>query len=115
MYLLNKKKKKELFKPIKNIIHPAKTKLIHKELKNSLLISKTQDEKYIYLLDYILNSSVMRETGRLRELSFRQVQEGTGNVLDVVTSLSAGNNGNNRTRYPTSAQETSYWQQPNSL
>ncbi len=83
IYLLGQKKKKELFKPIENIVHPAKTKLIHKELKASQLIGKTQDGKHIYLFDYIPNSSVMREIGRLRELSFRQVQEGTGNAFDI--------------------------------
>jgi len=83
VYLLGKKKKKELFKPIENIIHPVKTKLIRKELKDSKLIGKTLDGKHIYLFDYIPNSSVMREIGRLRELSFRQIQEGTGNALDV--------------------------------
>lgn len=83
VYLLSKKKKKELFRPIENIVHPAKTKLIRKELRVSQLIGRTQDGKHIYLFDYIPNSSVMREIGRLRELSFRQVQEGTGNALDV--------------------------------
>ncbi|MCB1985528.1 MAG: GNAT family N-acetyltransferase [Burkholderiales bacterium] len=83
VYLLGKKKKKELFKPVENIVHSAKTKLIRKELKESLMIGKTQDGKHIYLFDYIPNSSVMREIGRLRELSFREVQEGTGNALDV--------------------------------
>ena len=83
VYLLGKKKKKELFKPIENIIHPVRTQLIRKELKASQLIGKTQDGKHIYLFDYLPNSSVMREIGRLRELSFRQVQEGTGNALDI--------------------------------
>lgn len=83
VYLLGKKKNKELFKPVENIVHPAKTKLIRKELKESQLIGKTQDGKHIYLFDYIPNSSVMREIGRLRELSFRQAQEGTGNALDI--------------------------------
>ncbi|MBS0588220.1 lysophospholipid acyltransferase family protein [Nitrosomonas sp.] len=83
VYLLGKKKKKELFKPIENIIHPVRTKQIRKELKASQLIGKTQDGKHIYLFDYLPNSSVMREIGRLRELSFRQVQEGTGNALDI--------------------------------
>lgn len=82
-YWLAKKKKPSLFKPIENIIHPARTKLIRKELRASDLIGKTQDGKYIYLFDYIPNSSVMREIGRLRELAFRQVQEGTGNALDI--------------------------------
>ncbi len=83
VYLLGKKKHQELFKPVENIVHPAKTKLIRKELRDSRLIGKTQDGKHIYLFDYVSNSSVMREIGRLRELSFRQVQEGTGNALDV--------------------------------
>ncbi|MCP5243637.1 MAG: lysophospholipid acyltransferase family protein [Burkholderiales bacterium] len=83
VYLLGKKKKKDMFKPVENIVHPAKTKLIRKELRSSQLIGKTQDGKHIYLFDYMPNSSVMREIGRLRELSFRQVQEGTGNALDI--------------------------------
>lgn len=83
VYLLSKKKKKELFKPIENIIHPVRTQSIRKELRASQLIGKTQDGKCIYLFDYMPNSSVMREIGRLRELSFRQVQEGTGNALDI--------------------------------
>lgn len=83
VYLFGKKKKKELFKPVENIIHPVKTKLIRKELRASQLIGRTQDGKHIYLFDYKPNSSVMREIGRLRELSFRQVQEGTGNALDI--------------------------------
>lgn len=83
VYLLEKKKHKELFKPVENIVHPVKTKLIRQELKDSQLIGKTQDGKHIYLFDYVSNSSVMREIGRLRELSFRQAQEGTGNPLDV--------------------------------
>ncbi|MBK6959145.1 MAG: lysophospholipid acyltransferase family protein, partial [Nitrosomonas sp.] len=52
VYLLGKKKKKELFKPIENIIHPVRTKSIRKELKASQLIGKTQDGKHIYLFDY---------------------------------------------------------------
>jgi len=83
VYLLSKKGKKELFTPVENIIHPSKTKLIRSELKNSELIGKTQDGKHIYLFDYKSNSSVIRELGRLRELSFRQVHEGTGNPLDI--------------------------------
>lgn len=85
VYLLGKKKKKkhELFKSIENIIYPAKTKLIRKELRDSELIGKTQDGKCIYLFDFMPNSSVMREIGRLRELSFRQIQEGTGYAMDI--------------------------------
>lgn len=79
----NKAKKHELFETINNVIHPVKTKLIRKELRASQLIGATQDGKEIYLFDYQHNSSVMKEIGRLRELSFRQVMEGTGNPLDI--------------------------------
>lgn len=83
VYLLGKKKQKELFVPVENIIHASKTKLIRSELKQSQLIGKTQDGKHIYLFDHKSNSSVIRELGRLREVSFRQVLEGTGNSLDI--------------------------------
>jgi hypothetical protein len=83
VYRLTKKNKPPLFKTIENVIHPAKSKLIRKELKQSQLIGTTDDGKQIYLFDYQPNSSVMREIGRLRELSFRAVLEGTGNALDI--------------------------------
>jgi putative hemolysin len=83
VYRLTKKNKPPLFKTIENVIHPAKSKLIRKELKQSQLIGTTDDNKQIYLFDYQPNSSVMREIGRLRELSFRAVMEGTGNALDI--------------------------------
>ena len=79
----SKAKKQELFDTINNVIHPVKTKLIRKELRASQLIGATQDGKQIYLFDYQPNSSVIKEIGRLRELSFRQVKEGTGNPLDT--------------------------------
>ncbi|MGD2119176.1 MAG: lysophospholipid acyltransferase family protein [Chromatiales bacterium] len=83
VYRLAKKNKPKLFDTIENVIHPAKSKLIRNELKQSQLIGSTEDGKQIYLFDYQPNSSVMREIGRLRELSFRAVREGTGNALDV--------------------------------
>lgn len=83
VYFLSKKKKPQLFETIENVIHPAMSKLIRKELKSSQLIGSTDDGKQIYLFDYQPNSSVMREIGRLRELSFRAVREGTGNALDI--------------------------------
>jgi putative hemolysin len=83
VYLIGTKSKKLLFEPMENIIHPTNTKLIKKELQTSKLIGKTSDGKHIYLFDYRSNSSVIRELGRLRELSFRQVHEGTGSSLDI--------------------------------
>lgn len=83
VYYLANKKKPQLFATIENVIHPAMSKLIRKELQQSQLIGSTDDGKQIYLFDYHSNSSVVREIGRLRELSFRAVREGTGNALDI--------------------------------
>jgi len=86
VYLLGKnpkRKRRELFNSINSVMHPVKTKLIRRELRESQLIGSTQDGKQIFLFDYRPNSSVMKEIGRLRELSFRQVMEGTGNSLDI--------------------------------
>jgi putative hemolysin len=83
VYRLARNMKKPLFDTIQNIVHPMNKKSIRDELKQSELIGSTQDGKQIYLFDYQSNSSVIREIGRLRELSFRQVQEGTGNAIDI--------------------------------
>lgn len=83
VYSLAGNKNKSYFRSIENIVHPARRKLIRNELKESELIGQTMDGKKIFLFDYRSNSSVIREIGRLRELSFRQVKEGTGNAIDT--------------------------------
>ena len=83
VYALTKKKSKVYFKTMENVVHPANRQFIRNELKQSELIGATQDGKQIFLFDYRSNSSVIREIGRLRELSFRQVEEGTGNRIDI--------------------------------
>ncbi len=83
VYGLRTNKSKNQFPVIENIVHPANRKLIRNELMQSEKLGETQDGKHIYLFDYRSNSSVMREIGRLRELSFRQVKEGTGKSLDL--------------------------------
>ena len=83
VYRLPKNFKKPLFDTIENIVHPANRKSIRDELKQSEFIGATQDGMQIYLFDYHSNSSVIREIGRLRELSFRQVHEGTGKAIDI--------------------------------
>ena len=83
VYRLSKNFKKPLFDTIENIVHPANRKSIRDELKQSEFIGATQDGMQIYLFDYRPNSSVIREIGRLRELSFRQVHEGTGKAIDI--------------------------------
>ncbi len=83
VYRLAKNYKKPLFETIENIVHPVNRKSIRDELKQSEFLGATQDGMEIYLFDYRSNSSVIREIGRLRELSFRQVHEGTGKPIDI--------------------------------
>lgn len=71
-----KKGKKSYFKTIDTIAHEENRQALKKELKKSQLIGQTSDGKKIYLYDFVENSAVMNEIGRLRELSFRQVNEG---------------------------------------
>jgi len=75
--------KTPLFKTEKTVAHPQDPKALKKELKQSELLGQTADGKRIYLFDYQSDSTVMREVGRLREVSFRCVGEGTGEKLDL--------------------------------
>ncbi|MCV6610958.1 MAG: lysophospholipid acyltransferase family protein [Amphritea sp.] len=77
------KGRKPLFITEKTIAHPQDRKDLKKELKQSELLGETADGKKIYLFDYQADSAVMREVGRLREVSFRCVGEGTGEKQDI--------------------------------
>ena len=78
-----KKGKKSFFKTQKAIAHPQKKDDVIKELKKSKLIGETSDGKKIYLYDYEDDSTVLKELGRLRELSFRKVGEGINKKRDT--------------------------------
>lgn len=78
-----KKGKKSYFLTQKAIAHPQKKKDLVKELKNSQLLGQTRDGKKIYLYDYTDDSVVLKELGRLRELSFRKVGEGVNKKRDT--------------------------------
>lgn len=78
-----KKGKTPLFKTQETIAHPVDRKALKKTLKKSQLLGQTQDGKKIYLYDFESDSPVMQEIGRLRELTFRTVDEGTGTPLDL--------------------------------
>jgi len=91
-YLLNlyrkhlyslKKGKKSFFETQSAIAHPVNRKDLVNELKNSKLIGQTNDGKKIYLYDYTEDSIVLKELGRLRELSFRKVGEGINKKRDT--------------------------------
>jgi len=82
LYRLAKRKKKSLFYTVETIAHPARRKLLKQALYASELLGETVDGKKIFLYDYIPDCPVIHEIGRLRELTFRTVEEGTGNVID---------------------------------
>ncbi|NQY23384.1 MAG: lysophospholipid acyltransferase family protein [Campylobacteraceae bacterium] len=78
-----KKGKKSYFLTQKAIAHPQKRKALLHELKSAQLLGKTGDGKKIYLYDYIHDSIVLKELGRLRELTFRKVGEGINKKSDT--------------------------------
>ena len=65
------------------LAYPEPRKRLIKELSLSTPLGSTADGKQIYLFDYRINSSVIREIGRLRELTFREVGEGTFKNRDI--------------------------------
>lgn len=82
LYRLGKKNKKALFNTIETIAHPAHRRHLKQQLYQSELLGETSDGKKIFLYDYVPDSPVMHEIGRLRELTFRTVEEGTGTAID---------------------------------
>ncbi|WP_370279364.1 GNAT family N-acyltransferase [Pontibacterium sp.] len=77
------KGRKPLFITEKTIAHPEDRQIIKQELKESELLGETSDGKKIYLFDYRADSAVINEVGRLREIAFRCVGEGTGEKKDL--------------------------------
>ena len=75
--------KKPLFEGEVTVAHPVDRKALKKTLKKAKKLGQTADGKIIYLYDYEDDSPVMHEIGRLRELTFRTVEEGTGTSLDL--------------------------------
>ena len=78
-----KKGKKSFFETQSAIAHPVSRIDLLNELKKSKLIGQTLDGKKIYLYDYVEDSIVLKELGRLRELSFRKVGEGVNKKRDT--------------------------------
>jgi hypothetical protein len=77
------KKKSGLFETEKRIAHPESRQALKQELRKGELLGETNDGKKIILADWFPESAVIREIGRLRELSFRKVGEGTGRRRDL--------------------------------
>lgn len=77
------RKRNPIFETVRTIAHPEDRQDLQKELQCAELLGETRDQNRIYLFDAFPDSAVMREIGRLREVAFRKVGEGTGNKRDL--------------------------------
>lgn len=75
--------KSGLFVTHKAIALPEQRQALKKALKKCQHLGCTNDGKDIYLYNYDESSPILREIGRLREISFRAVGEGSGNKRDI--------------------------------
>ncbi|MDO8255132.1 lysophospholipid acyltransferase family protein [Shewanella algae] len=77
------KNRSPLFNTQSAIAHPEKRRELQQALLQCEQLGQTQDDKQIFLYRHQGSSPVMREIGRLRELAFRAVGEGTGKRRDI--------------------------------
>lgn len=75
--------RKPIFKTERNVIAPQNRQKLKQELKGAEVLGQTQDGKKILLMSVGADSVVLSEIGRLREIAFRAVGEGTGKRKDV--------------------------------
>ncbi len=75
--------KKQRLPTQENIVPPVARSALKTCLKHAQQLGETQDGKHIYLCHWEDNSPLMKEIGRLRELTFRSVEEGTGRACDL--------------------------------
>ncbi|MGQ0801883.1 MAG: lysophospholipid acyltransferase family protein, partial [Pseudomarimonas sp.] len=76
-------RKPPLFATSSAIAHPESAAGVRLALRAAEVLGKTTDGKQILLLDPVPGCVAMREIGRLRELAFRRVGEGTGLKRDL--------------------------------
>lgn len=65
------------------IAHPEPALAVRRALREAERLGETRDGKQIMLLDAHADNPALREIGRLRELAFRRVGEGTGARRDL--------------------------------
>jgi putative hemolysin len=65
------------------VAHPEPALNVRRALRQAEVLGQTSDGKQILLLDPRGDCAAMREIGRLRELAFRRVGEGTGARRDL--------------------------------
>ncbi len=72
-----------IFSELKSIIRPVNRQAIRNELKTAERLGTTAENWHILLLDSGEDTAVMDEIGRLREMTFRSIGEGTGQSKDI--------------------------------
>ncbi len=75
--------KSELIGTEKSIARPERKTDLKKAVQEGTMLGRTPDGKAIFLFEAAESSPVLREIGRLRELSFRAVGEGSGKRRDL--------------------------------
>lgn len=71
---------------MQEIIEPIDRALLLSELRSEFFVRKTNNgNNEIYILDAHRAPNLMKEIGRLREVTFRQAGGGTGKAMDVDT------------------------------
>jgi putative hemolysin len=81
-YMISKNQK-GIFKTYNGIALAQNRQELKKELENAKPIGETTDGKKIYLYANAGDNVLIKEIGRLREISFRQVKEGSGKQRDI--------------------------------
>ncbi len=77
------KKQKGIFKTYNAISLAEDRQELKYELENAKSLGETKDGKKIYLYANSEPNVLIKEIGRLREISFRQVKEGSGKQRDI--------------------------------
>lgn len=72
-----------IFKTQSSIAFPEQRQTLKKAIEKCQHLGATNDGKDIYLYNYDESSPILREIGRLREVAFRAVGEGSGNKRDI--------------------------------
>lgn len=69
---------------MKTVIPPVDKALLEAELTPQKFVRKTHNgNNHIYIFDYRDSPNLMRELGRLREITFKDSGGGTGNEIDI--------------------------------
>ena len=82
-FYLVAKKHRGIFKTHNAIARAENRQELKRELLSAKLLGETLDGKKIYLYNNSEDNVLLREIGRLREISFRQVKEGSGHKRDL--------------------------------